>query len=173
MRTIGAPLTAAQKAATGAPYVTAVVQNNVEHVRRLDFATLNSTVNSTAKHDIAVAADNSITRVRMEGGIVKQQRVLEANAGTPANWDAWNTLVTPVGAQVACAAIGARVIIVYLDAAGTTILMRESTDSGATFAGQVTVAGPVASVVLDLAVAYKNSTGDLMVFWEVRRMRKM
>lgn len=163
MRTIGAPLTAAQKAAARTPYVTAVVQNNVEHVRRLDYANLNATVNAAGKHDIALAADKSATRVRIEGGFVKHQRILFANHGTPAAWDAWTNL-NAAGSQVACAAIDTRVIVVYTDAAATGIRYRESTDSGATF-GADTLLLTSGVAVLDLAVAYKNSAGDLAIFW--------
>lgn len=65
---------------------------------------------------------------------------------------------------MACAAKGARVAVVYVDAAGTGIKLRESTDNGATYASEVAVTTAAASVN-DLAVAYKNSGGDLAIAW--------
>jgi hypothetical protein len=162
MRSIGAPLTTAQAQPARAPYVTAVVQNNVEHVRRLDFTSLNSTVNAAGKHDICVAADGSVTRVRITGGIVKQQRLTLAQQDTPANWDTWNDLITGVSTQVACAAIGTRVIVVY-SKAGANVNFKESTDSGVNYGADTNAFG-AAATPQDLAVAYKNSAGDLMIF---------
>ena len=69
-----------------------------------------------------------------------------------------------MGAQVACAAKGSRVAVAYVDAAGTGIKLRESTDNGATYAAEVAVTTAAASVN-DLALAYKNTSGDLAVAW--------
>lgn len=161
MRTLPAPLLTAQQAASTEPHVDVVVENIVGAVRRLDFARIDNTSHMIAKHDCAVAADGSVTRVRMESGAVKQQRVTNPTLGP---WNAWNNLATGMGAHVACAAKGARVAVVYVDSAGTGIKLRESTDSGATFAAEVAVTTAGAAVT-DIAVALKNSSGDLAIAW--------
>lgn len=161
MRTLSSVLLAAQKAASTEPYVDVVVENSIAGVRRLDMAQIDATAHAIAKHDVAVAGDGSVTRVRMESAAVKQQRVANPATGP---WNAWTNLATGMGAQVACAAKGSRVAVAYVDAAGTGIKLRESTDNGATYAAEVAVTTAGASVN-DLAIAYKNAGGDLAVAW--------
>ncbi|HZS38479.1 MAG TPA: hypothetical protein VFF06_16705 [Polyangia bacterium] len=161
MRTLPAALTTAQRAASAEPYVDVVVENSAGGVRRLDFTQLDATAQAIARHDAAVAGDGSVTRVRIESGAVKQQRVANPASGP---WTSWNTLVSGIGTQAACAAKGARVAVVYTDAAGTGIKLRESTDNGATYGAEVAVTTAAAAVV-DLAVAYKNTSGDLAIAW--------
>jgi hypothetical protein len=161
MRSLSSALLTAQKSASAEPHVDVVVENRVGGVRRLDFALIDATAQAIAKHDAAAAGDGSVTRVRMESGAVKQQRVTNPAAGP---WNTWNNLATGMGAQIACAGRGTRVAVVYVDAAGTGIKLRESTDSGATYAAEVAVT-TAAAAVNDLAVAYKNTSGDLAVAW--------
>src|SRR5437763_14033465 len=127
MRSIPADLLAAQKSTSAEPFVDVVASNESAGVRRLDFLSLNATVNPIAKHDVAVAGDGSVTRVRMDAGAVKQDRATDPAATGP--WNTWTNLATGMGTNVACAAKGTRVIIVYTDAAGTGIKTRESTAS--------------------------------------------
>lgn len=161
MRTLSADLLAAQRSASAEPRVSVVVENSIGGARRLDFTQLDATSQPIAKHDAAVAGDGSLTRVRIEAGAVKQQRVADPSAGP---WTSWATLVSGVAAQVACAARGARVAVVYCDAAGAGVKLRESTDNGASFGAEQAVATAAATVV-DLAAAYKNSAGDLAIGW--------
>lgn len=161
MRTLSAELLAAQRSASGEPLVEVVVENSVGGLRRLEFVPLDATAQPIAKHDVAVAGDGSVTRVRVEAGAVKQQRVSNPAAGP---WTAWSNLATGKGAQVACAAKGSRAAVVYVDAAGTGIKMKESTDNGATYGGEQAIVTAGAAVA-DLAVAYKTSGGDLAIAW--------
>lgn len=162
MRSLHADLTAAQQSASRVPYVTVAISNRVEYVRRHDFAALDSTSNSGAKHDIAVASDGTITRVRNDGaGNIKQQR---NNPDISPNWGTWNNLATGIGFQVAAAAYGARVAVIYTNAAHTGIYLRESTDYGATYAAAALITTS-AGTVNDLAVAYKNASGDMAIAW--------
>ena len=166
MRTLGAPLTAAQKATAREPQIAVVAENSIAGVRRLNFATaVDTTARNIADHGIAVPADGSTCRIRMAtaggGGDLLYQR----SAGGP--YTTWTTvLVADASCGVVCAiaAKGARVAVVYTDAAGTGIKLKESTDSGATFGGEIAVTTAPAAVGC-IAVAYKNSTGDLGIFW--------
>src|SRR4029079_5911179 len=101
MRTLSPELLAAQRSASAEPLVEVVVENSIAGMRRLDFALLDSTPQPIAKHDLGVAGDGSVTRVRMESGVVKQQRVTNPAVGP---WTAWTNLSSGMGAQVACAA---------------------------------------------------------------------
>lgn len=161
MRTLPSALLTAQKDLSREPYVPVVIENLIGAVRRLEFVQLYAGTEASGRHDVAVAGDGSVTRVRVEAGAVKQQRVTSPGAGP---WSAWNALVASAGANVACAAKGARVAIAYTDAAGTGLKLRESLDNGATFGAEQAVATAVASVT-DLALAYKSSAGDLAIAW--------
>jgi hypothetical protein len=161
VRTLHADLLAAQKSASREPHVAAVVSNDIGTVRRYDFAQLDATVWPSAKHDAGVTADGAVHRVRVEAGTVKYQRVPNPSVGP---WNAWSNMVAGVGSNVAIAARGARVVIVYSDAAGTGIRARESTDSGVTFSADAALfASPF--TVADLAAAYLDTAGVLGVAW--------
>ncbi|HYM16486.1 MAG TPA: hypothetical protein VEZ14_13095 [Dehalococcoidia bacterium] len=163
MRTLSGTLTAAQRAASTEPYVTVIAENAHAGIRRLDYTVLDQTGSPIASHDAAVPGDGSLMRVRSDGaGNVWTQRVANPGAGGWGN--PWLLLGGGKGNVVACAAKGARVIAVYVDAAATGIKMRESTDNGQTWAAEVAVVTAAAAVV-DLAVAYKNSTGDHTIAW--------
>jgi hypothetical protein len=162
MRTLGAPLTAAQQAAATEPYVAVSVENLIGSLRRLEFATLDATANGITNHGVAVADDGSVTRIRVTAaGTLYRQRVANPAAGP---WTSWTTQHTGKGDDCAVAARGTRVVIVYTDAAGTGIKYIESTDSGATYGGETAVT-TAANPVKGLAVALKNSGGDLAVAW--------
>lgn len=161
MRTLPAELIAAQKTASAVPYVPVTIENRIGAVRRYDYTMLDATANAITKHDVCVVADGTVMRVRIESGAVKLMRVTNPASGP---WTTWTNLVTGMGAQVACAAKGTRVIVVYSDAAGTGVRYRESTDSGATFGGDTALV-TAAGAITDLAVAYKNTSGDLLIAW--------
>ncbi|MBI2724600.1 MAG: hypothetical protein HYX50_06005 [Chloroflexi bacterium] len=162
MRPLSAELLAAQRSASAEPRVDVSVENSVAGARRYDFAQLDATANTIARHGAAVAADGSLTRVRSDGaGAVLRQRVVNPAVGP---WSTWLTQATGKGAQVAVAAKGARVVIAYTDAAGTGIKLVESTDSGATFGAEVAVT-TAAAALTGLAVACKNSSGDVGIAW--------
>ena len=164
MRTLSAALLAAQRAASREPYVAVVAENSIAGMRRLDFTLLNSTANTIGKHDVCVAGDGSVTRVRSDnaGNLLRQRNT---TPGTGSGYAAaCTTFAAGKGNQIACAAKGARVVIVYVDAAATAIKLIESTDNGATYGGEVAVV-TAAAAVSDLAVAYKTSAGDLAVAW--------
>ena len=81
MRSISAELDAAQRSASRDPEIAAVIRNDVECVRRLDFTTVNDTVNAVGNHDCAVTDDGTFHRVRMDAGTVKYQRIADRRPG--------------------------------------------------------------------------------------------
>jgi hypothetical protein len=161
MRTISASLLAAQKAASGEPYVSVIAENSLQGVTRLDYAQVNSAAHTSAKHGAAVAADGSLQRVRIDAGTVYHQRV--ATPGTP--WsDTWTSLAAAMHTVIAVAAISTRVCVMYCAADKRSLKIRESTDSGQTFAAEVAVV-TVGADVNDIGIAYKNAGGDLAIVW--------
>jgi hypothetical protein len=164
MRTINAALTTEQQAASRAPHITAIIENLVQAVRRHDFAVLNTTSNAVEKHDVAVGSNGNVHRVRMQGGAVKYQRETSPASAT---WTTWTDLAVGRGLNVAVAALSTNlVIVIYTDAAETTIYYRESINGGSSFGAEQTLAGGLASAVTDLGIAYKASGGgDFMAAW--------
>ncbi len=161
MRTISAALLAAQQSASAEPYVEAIVENKQAGVTRLDFAIADSTANAITCHGAAVAGDGSLVRVRIEGGVVKHSRSTTPQTAISA---AWTSAQAGKGTQIAVCATGARVAIVYTDAAGTGVKVIESTDNGQTYGAEAAVATAPAAVV-GLAAAYRDAGGDLAVAW--------
>jgi len=161
MRSLHPDLLAAQVDASREPYVAVTVRNDIGVVRRLDFAQLDASAWPDAKHDAGLTADGALHRARMEAGTVQYQRVTNPTVGP---WGTWTALAAGMGSNIAVAAWGQRVIVIYSDAGGTNVRYRESTDSGATFSADALLfASPFA--VADLAVAYTNTAGDMAVAW--------
>ena len=102
MRSIAAALTTAQKSASAEPYISAIVETRIGQAARLDFALLDATANTIARHDACVAGDGSPIRVRMDAGNVKYQRITTPHTG-PYN-GAWTTLTAGMGLHCAIAA---------------------------------------------------------------------
>src|SRR3990170_90662 len=73
MRSLVAALLAAQKAASGVPYVRVVVQNTIRNVRHLVFTQTFSDGAADDKHD-AVADNTYLHRVRVSGGRAQYNR---------------------------------------------------------------------------------------------------
>src|SRR3989304_8538197 len=87
MRSLVAALLAAQKAASGVPFVRVVVQNTMRAIRHLVFAQTFSDGAADDEHD-AAADDTYLHRVRVNGGNAQYER----NAGT-----GWTTLSSAAG----------------------------------------------------------------------------
>ena len=165
MRSLIAALLAAQKAASGVPYVRVVVENNMRNIRHLVFTQTFSDGEGDDKHD-AVADNTYLHRVRVSGGRPQRTRV----AGGWSDLNAFND-----GAQIAVDAINnARVIAVYNR--GAALYFRESTDQGGSW-GAETLIFTLGAVPKAVCVAYKTAGGDLCAVWEesnnLRRVRRI
>ncbi|OGO52123.1 MAG: hypothetical protein A2148_12495 [Chloroflexi bacterium RBG_16_68_14] len=165
MRTLSSTLLAAQKATSGVPYVEVKVSNRVANITRLRWASQYSASLPDDEH--GAAADASyLHRVRVRAGTPQYER----NAGS-----GWSALSAGTDAsRIAIAAVNnQRVMVVYNRAAA--IYYRESTDQGASF-GSETLILTLSATPAALAVAYKNTTGDLAVIWEegnnLKRIRR-
>jgi hypothetical protein len=165
MRSLSSTLLAAQKAASGVPLVRIVVKNAIRDLRHFVFSETFSNGDPDDEHG-AVADSTYLHRARVRAGNAQYER----NAGS-----GWTTLSSAADAvHVAIAAVSnARVIIVYNR--GTGIYYRESTNQGTSF-GAETLILTAGATVNALAVAYRNTSGDLAVLWAegatVRRVRR-
>jgi hypothetical protein len=161
VRSVISELEDAQKLLSRVPVLETLITNGWEATRRWDLVALNSATVTNAKHDICVAANGDVTRVRVDGANVKRNTVEAADVGTPANFDSWvDDIVGLASGNVACDAMGTRVCVVYNN--GNNVSIYESTDSGQTFGAAAFVFTTVGTCQ-DLAVCYKNTSGDLAI----------
>ncbi|MBI4571546.1 MAG: hypothetical protein HY723_06310, partial [Chloroflexi bacterium] len=154
MRSLSSTLLAAQKAVSGVPYVEVKVSNRVANITRLRWASAYSASQPDDEH--AAAADAGyLHRARVRAGTPQYER------GAGAGWTSLNAQTD--SAHIAVAAVNnQRVIVVYNRAAA--LYYRESTDQGASFAAE-TLLLSLGATPAALAVAYKNTSGDLVVVW--------
>ncbi len=163
MRTLPAPLLAAQKSGSAVPYLKAVLSDRIGGIRRLAYTRLYTGSEPDGYHAAAMPADGSLLRARVSAGRLYYQRVTSPGAGS--NYSAWTDLGAAANAGVALCADGSRVLLFYVDTGGLALQVRESTDSGATLGAAVTVA-TAASAVTWLAADVKSS-GDALLLYSV------
>ncbi len=166
MRSLTGTLLAAQKAASGIPYVRTVVQDTIRDMYHLRFAQVYSSAADDLPHD-AAADGTYLHRVSMgSDGYAYYER--DPGSG-------WTQMSSAADAdRVAVAAVNdTRVIVVYNR--GTSLYFRESTDQGGSFGGETLILDDGVQPTC-LAVEYKTSAGDLVVVWEkstdLRRIRR-
>src|SRR3990170_3059469 len=163
MRTLPAPLLAAQKSASAAPYLKVVVSDRIGGAGRLASPRLYTGSEPDGYHAAAMPGDGSLLRARASGGRVYYQRVAGPGAGS--NFSAWTDLDAAANAGVALCAEGSRALLFYVDSGGTILRLRESTDNGATLGSAVTVA--TASSAVGWLAADVKSNGDALLLYSV------
>ncbi|MCH8995288.1 MAG: hypothetical protein IH959_10045 [Chloroflexi bacterium] len=165
MRFLTPTLLAAQKAASGVPYVEVKVSNSVADIARLRWTSQYTAALPDDEHD-AAADTTYLHRARVNGGNAQYER----GAGS-----GWTTLSSASDCNVvAIAAVNnMRVIVVYNR--GAALYYRESTDQGATFSAETQILATAATPAA-VGVAYKNTAGDLAIVWEesnsLKRIRR-
>src|SRR3990170_1786838 len=163
MRTLPAPLLAAQKSASAAPYLKVVVSDRIGGIRRLAYTRLYTGSEPDGYHAAAMPGDGSLLRARASGGRVYYQRVAGPGAGS--DFSAWTDLDAADNAGVALCAEGSRALLFYVDSGGTILRLRESTDNGAALGSAVTVA--TASGAVGWLAADVKSSGDALLLYSV------
>jgi hypothetical protein len=161
LRSLPSALLAAQKSASAAPYLKAVVYDRIGGVRRLAFERLYTGSEPDGYHAAAMPADGSLIRSRVAGGRVYYQRVTAPDEGSA--YSSWTDLAAAAATDTALCADGSRVLLFYVDTDGTTVRVRESTDSGATLGSPVTAAS-AAGAVTWLAADVKPGGDALLVY---------
>ena len=125
MRTLPAPLLAAQKSRSAVPYLKSTVADHIGGIRRLAFSRLYTGGEADGYHAAAMPGDGSLLRARASGGRVYYQRV--TNPGFGSNFGSWSDLEAAASAGVALCADGSRALLFFVDPGGTVLKVREST----------------------------------------------
>ncbi len=163
MRTLPSALVDAQKSASAAPYLRVTINDLVGGNRRLVWTRLYTGAEPDSYHAACMPGDGSLIRARVTGGHVYYQRVTSPSGSS--DFSPWTDLGAAANAGVALCASGSRVLLFYMDAGGTLVKVRESTDNGATLGSAVTAA-TASGAVTWLAGAVKSS-GDALVAYSV------
>lgn len=132
-------------------------------VRRLAWSRHYTGAEPDGYHAVCMPGDGSLIRARVTSGHIYYQRV--ASPTPSSDYSSWTDLGAAANADVALCPDGSRVMLFYVDAGGTQIKLRESTDNGATLAAAITAATG-ASAVTWLAADVKAS-GDACLLFSV------
>ncbi len=159
MRAISNALLTAQTAASGRPHVRVEALDMLAGVPRAHFARLYVGDEASFHHAAAMPADGSLVRARVAeaDGALYVQRV--AAPGPSSDFSAWTRLdTTATASSVAACAHGATVLVAFRDPADPrAVCVRESADSGATWAARRVAATLAGGAVVRLAAAFDAS----------------
>src|SRR5438132_3398946 len=111
MRTLPAPLLAAQRSSSALPYLKVTISDRIGGIRRLAFSRLYTGSEPDGYHAAAMPSDGSLLRARASGGRVYYQRV--ANPGAGSNLASWTDLEAAANAGVALCSDGSRVLLSF------------------------------------------------------------
>jgi len=161
MRTLLSALLAAQKKASGVPYVKVEVADSIGGVKRLEWQRLYSGSEPDSYHAATMPTDGSLNRCRVDAGSLYRQRVI--NPGPGSNFSSWTLVEACASAGVALTSYGAAVLLFYVGTNGRTVYLRESSDYGATFGSPTTIT-TAASTVGWLAAALKSNGTALLLY---------
>ncbi len=166
MRSLTSTLLAAQRSASGAPYVHVELHDRDVGVARLRWQRWYTGAEPEGPCAAALPADGSLLRARIDPatGAMSHQRV--ASPGPGSSYSSWTGLGTvAVAPRLGLAAAGTRALLAFVNTAGTGVQVRESVNSGASFGGAttlVTAAGAVTAVACTL-----QSDGTAIVLYAV------
>ncbi len=157
MRTLSSTLLAAQKSSTRLPYVKLEILDRVAGITRLNWTRLYSGSEPDFHHNATMPGDGSLVRARVDPSSYQLYRQRVASPGPGSDFSPWTGVCTVSSTSgIALTSRGFRVLLFYVDTDQRTILVRESTNYGATF-GSPTSITIAASTVGWLAAAINNS----------------
>jgi hypothetical protein len=159
VRTLSAPLLAAQKAPSGAPFVRVEVEGRIRGINHLVYSEVFTAFVADDAHD-AAADTTYLHRVRANSVTGRPQY----ERGYGAGWIDLSTLSTTNVIAVAVVN-NARVFVVYNR--GLSVYFRESADQGATFGTETLIASAAILTPTGVGVAYKDSTGTCVVIIDI------
>ncbi|MFQ6019594.1 MAG: hypothetical protein ACE5KW_02440, partial [Dehalococcoidia bacterium] len=161
MRNLSPDLTAAQKEASGVPYLRVVISDRIGGVRRLALERLYTGSEADGPHAVAVPADGSLNRFRIDSNTLYRQRV--ANPDENSDYTQWISMGNAQVA-VAIATYGSTILVFKADTGDPKrISYTTSTDNGATF-GAFSVLLTHTSAVQNLAAASKSNGDTLLLY---------
>ena len=147
MRPLTSTLRAAQQSASTVPQLRVRLFDRDVGAVRLRWQRLYTGTEPDGPCAVAVPADGSLLRARIDlaAGALTRQRV--ANPGPASDFTNWTSVATvAVGPRVGIAAAGTGALLVSVRTDGVTVDVRESTDPGATYPTTTLVATAAASV---------------------------
>jgi hypothetical protein len=166
MRSLSSTLLAAQRSASGIPYVKMEVLEMTAGVPRPIFTRLYTGSEESYHHAATMPGDGSLVRARRASGTgdLYVQRV--ASPGPGSDFSFWTLLDTAqTGCNIALCSRGASVLLFFVDFLdGHTIYLRQSSDYGATWGSRQTVLVPSVSLVKWLAADF-NAAGTPALFF--------
>jgi hypothetical protein len=176
VRTLSAPLLAAQKASKRKPFFYLRFSDRLAQALRLRWSSQYTGAEPDGPHAAVVGSDGSLNRFRVESGTLYRQRV-----GSPApgsDFSDWTSFATNRGA-VAVAAAGSVISIVVVRTDGGTpnreVWLNSSVNNGVTWLGWA-LAFTAPAAITHLALGAKGN-GDLAVFFDygalVRRIKRV
>lgn len=166
MRTLTSTLLAAQRAASGVPALAVDLYDRDVGVARLRWARWYTGSEAAGPCVAAVPDDGSLLRARIDVGAATLYHSRVTTPGPGSTYSSWTSLGTVATApRLGLAAAGTRALVAYVNAAGTGVLVRESTNSGASFGGSTTLTTAGAAVTA-IACALQ-SDGSAAVFYAV------
>ena len=138
MRTLSSTLTAAQRSSSCLPYVKVEILDRVAGITRLNWARLYSGSEPDFYHAATMPGDGSLSRARVDLSSYQLYRQRVASPGPGSDFSPWTGVCTVSSASgIALASRGFRLLLFYVDTDQRTILVRESTDYGATFGSPI------------------------------------
>ena len=159
MRTITNALLTAQTAASGRPHVRVEALDMLAGVVRLNTTRRYTGAEEAFHHAAAMPADGSLVRVRMSSsdGALWVQRT--ADPGPASDFSPWTRLDTAATAcNVAACSHDANVLVFFRDPSDPRVVrVRESADSGATWAAPSTAATLASGAVDWLATSFSSA----------------
>ena len=161
MLSVTSTLLDAARSGSAAPYVRVRMPDRYLGVPRLRFVRWYEGSELDGPSGVAVTGDGTLVRARIDPSTdtLYLQRTVASSAESA--YDSWSSFATAeASAGLGLHAAGARVLVAYYD--GDDVLVRESTDHGATFASAVTVA--TVSGVTAVACGIR-SDGEALAVW--------
>ena len=166
MRTLSATLLEAQRSGSGRPHVRVELYDLDVGVIRLRWERWYEGTEADGPSGAAVPADGSLLRARIDpaDGALSHQRV--AAPAQSSDFSAWTSLGTVATApRLGLSAAGTRAMLATVRTNGTSVEVRESTDSGASF-GSSSVVATAASTVAAVTCGVQ-SDGSAAVLYAV------
>jgi hypothetical protein len=165
MRELTSTLLAAQKKASGIPYVKLEASNKISGIVRLDWQRLYEGSEDDYYHSLTVAGDGSLVRVRISlpgsGQKLYLQKVSNPNRGS--DFSTWTYTGNYGCIAVAAASLGSEVFIFWINTSQELFYLK-STDYGDNWNSPVLIDYTPSTAVGGLTAAYKPN-GDIAVFF--------
>lgn len=148
------------------PYVKVDILDHVAGITRLNWARLYTGSEPDFYHAASMPGDGSLVRARVDPSTYQLYRQRVASPAPGSDFSPW-TGVCPVSSAsgIALASRGSRVLLFCVDTDQRTILVRESTDYGATFSSPTSIT--TASATVGWLAAAINNSDIVCLFYSV------